>query len=268
MKKELLVASICMLFLIISFSGCVEESVTAEEVKNMFLQALEEINSYKHSSDSTITATTINDTETNTTAMMHIATGEVDILNKKLKQFFDITYAGESKEEHMIVYIVDNVTYYGNRTNGNITWTISHFFRSEVWNLYSQLEQLTIYLENETEIYNNSELKILSDETFENVDCYVLQFKVTNNQSSDYSQIGGYYYVEMDVKYWISKDDNLLKKCRIASTSDSSGTYSFGDGNRFISVSEMEVLFYDYNVPLNIVVPDEAKNSSWPYPNL
>jgi len=259
MKKELLALLICMLFLITSFSGCVEESATAEEVKDMFLQALEEINSYKYSSDGVVTFSSINSSETNTTNGTLTMMGEVDILNKKIKQFNNLTNIEASEETHLITYVSDNVTYVGNKINGNISWQMLP--PGDVWNVYSIIESHASYLENGTSEYNNSELKLLSDETFENVDCYVLQFKGNQNQSaSDFSV--GYQYAELDVKYWISKNDNLLKKCHMESIYDSSGFIG-----RTLITSEIEMLFYDYNVPLNIVVPDEAKNSSWSFPS-
>jgi hypothetical protein len=261
MKKEILTVGIIALLLTIAFSGCVEENtVTAEEIKERFLQAVEGVTSYRYSSDSAVTMTTIKES-TNTKEFLIVQTGEVDNLNKKIKQYGNTTSEG-SNEEHVIFYMVDNISYYGNQTNGNTTWR-SSMIGSEMWNVYSYLEQITAGLENGTGQFNNTELKRLSDETVENVDCYILRFTGFQNQSS--TTINGYSYIEYDIKYWIAKDTNLLKKSNIKSTIDQSGIYSFGDANRSIVTAEMETFFYDYNVPLNIELPPEAKNTSfWP----
>lgn len=264
MKKELLALSIGVLLLVISFSGCVEEdTVSAEEIKEMLLQALENVTSHKYSSEGITVMTTINEPETNITEMVPALTGEVDILNKKMKLFINMTYTADSvpfKEEHIIIYHVDNITYFGNKTNENITWWSS--YAPEVfWDAYSLLEQFTTFLENGTEDYNNTELKRLSDETFEGVDCYILQFKGYRNDSAGYN-LTGFQYIEYDVKYWVSKDTSLLKRCHVESIFDLSGIYS-SFGNRSISVSEMDMLFHDYNVPLIIELPPEAENTSW-----
>ncbi|MDH7517756.1 MAG: hypothetical protein QHH19_05375 [Candidatus Thermoplasmatota archaeon] len=261
MKKELLAIGTLAILFALSFSGCVEENVvTAEEIKERFLHALENVTSYKYSSEVTYSITTIKES-TSTTESSVAMTGEIDILNKKVKQYLNTTSEG-SNEGHLILYMVDNISYFGNQTNGNTTWT-SSLMGSEMWSGYSYLELIATMLENGTEQYNNTELKRVSDETVENVDCYILRFTGFQNQSATTSN--AYSYIGYDVKYWIAKDTYLLKKSHLKSTIDQSGVYSFGGANRSIITSEMEIFFYDYNVPLNIVLPPEAKNTNlWP----
>jgi len=261
MKKELVTIGITTILFAIAFSGCVEKNtVTAEEIKERFLQASKSVTSYKCSSSGTYAMTTIKES-TSTKEFLLVQSGEVDNLNKKIKQYYNTTSEG-SNEEHVIFYMVDNVSYYGNQTNGNTTWT-SSYAGSEMWNASSLLETLTIILENGTVQFNNTELKRLSDEKVENVDCYILQFTGFQNQSATTSN--AYSRIEYDIKYWIAKDTNLLKKSYLKSTIDQTGVYSFGGANRSIATGEMETIFYDYNVPLNIELPPEAKNNSlWP----
>ncbi len=259
MKKLLTMWIIAILF-VISFSGCVEEDViTAVEIKERFLQALENVTSYKYSSNANATMTTIKKS-TNTTEYSIVTTGEIDVLNKRVKQYMNTT-SEDSNETHLIVYLIDNITYYGNQTDGNTTWT-SSIWGSEFFYAYSLLEQITMFLEDETLLNNisNMELKRLSDEKFENVDCYILQFTGFRNQSSTISN--AYNYAGYDIKYWIAKNTNLLKKSIYRLINDLTGVYSFGGANRSIITSEMELLFYDYNVPLNIELPPEAKNTN------
>jgi len=259
MKKEILAVGIIALLLTIAFSGCVEEkTVTAEEIKERFLQASKSVTSYKFFLSGTSEMTTIKESAS-TKEFLENMSGEVDILNKKLKEDINFTNVEDSSEQHLIFYIVNNTPYYGNKTDGNITWS-SVGEMPGLWNAYSLMESLATILENGTKQFNNTELKRLSDETVENVDCYILQFTGFKNESTT-TTLTGYSYTEYDVKYWIAKDTNLLKKSNLKSTIDQSGIYSFGDANRTITTGEMEIFFNDYNVPLNIELPPEAKNS-------
>ena len=266
MKKQFIVAGMIVVLLVVGLSGCVKETetgVTAEEIKANMLQAIEDIASYKYSSDVTVTMTTIKESESNTTEIVGIQNGEVDITYKKLRQDTNATTitAGISDEQHWIFYIVDNILYSGNETDGNITWTSMN--TSMAWNAYSALELYTLYLEGEGEL-KNVEVERLADEVVEGVDCYVLHLTAFENQSGEEDSgqfpLQGYYYYELNIKYWIAKDDYLLIKTYFKVMSDSSRSYAFGEADRSTTVQEMEALFNDYNVPVTIELPPEAKD--------
>jgi L-fucose mutarotase/ribose pyranase (RbsD/FucU family) len=261
MKAKLLSVLIVILLLSILFSGCTEEKIaddaatTAEEIKERFLQALKNVESYKYSANAIYEMTSI-DESVNTTEQSMVITGEIDVLNKIAKQYMNIT--SEDLNQSLTVYLVDNVTYTGTQTNGNITWRIDMLTLGAFLG-YSLLEQMSMFLENETLFDDGDiELRRLSDETFENKDCYILQMTLFQNQSSNTSNT--YSTMEYNIRYWIAKDSSLLKKSYIKVTIDQTGSYLFGD---YLSITtEMEILFYDYNIPINIELPHEAKNAS------
>lgn len=271
MNRRLIILGIAVLLICVGLSGCVEETktgVTAEEIKANMLQAIEDIASYKYSSDITATMTTIKESESNTTEILGIQNGKVDITNKKLRQDTNATtiIAGISDEQYWIFYIVDDILYSGNATDENTTWTstnTSYTNASMAWKVYSALEMYASYLEGEAEL-KNVEVERLADEVVEGVDCYVLHLTAFENQSgeedSGQSPIQGYYYYELNIKYWIAKDNYLLIKTYFKITSDSSGWYAYAGADRSTTVQEMETLFKDYNVPVTIELPPEAKD--------
>lgn len=254
---------------IMLISGCTStQDVTAETIKDNMLQAIEEVASYKYSADVTATITMINESGTNVTETVATQNGEVDIMNKKLKQDNIATTTGIAAGQHWIIYLVNSIQYYGIESDGNITWTsqnTSYTNESMAWISYSALDMQTFYFEG---YYENTTLERLSDEVSEGIDCYVLYLTSSQNQSgedSDTFPYLGYASYEYEFKYWISKDTYSLIKTQSKVTADMSGWYTFGDADRSITTSEMVIIFYDYNVPVTIEVPSEALEESMFY---
>lgn len=266
MKKQFVIVGITLVLICVGFAGCISsEEITAEEIKANFLQAIEEVTSYKYSEDVTGTSTTINESGTNITETVATQNGEVDIANKKLKQDNAGTTTGLSYERHWIVYIVDNILYSGSETDGNMTWTstdTSYLNASMMWAAYSALGTMSLYLEG---VLENSTIERLDDEMVEGVDCYVLYLTAFQNISgggSDMFPISGNASYEYELNYWIAKDTYFLIKVQFNSTSDMSGLYAFGEADRMIIVAEMDIVFYDYNVPVIIELPPEVIEGS------
>ena len=85
--KQLEIIVIGMIVGIMLISGCTsEQGNTAEDIKNNWLEAIDSVTSYKYSADVTASITMINESETNVTETVATQNGEVDMINKKLKQ--------------------------------------------------------------------------------------------------------------------------------------------------------------------------------------
>jgi hypothetical protein len=261
MKREMIILGVGLLLLITAFSGCIQENVTAKEITENMLQAIEDVSSYKYSADVNVIQTMINESGTNITESDAIQNGEVDLANKKLKQDNTFTTTGTSDEQHWSIYLIDDIQYTGTESDGNITWeslNTSFTNASMTWIAYSALEGQTMFLEN---TLIDADVERLSDDVLDGVDCYVLYLSYIENQSGDsygFDAPSGNSSYELEVTYWIAKDTYLLIKSYQKLTMDMSGWYAFGGGDRSITASEMDVRYYDYNVPVVIELPPEA----------
>jgi hypothetical protein len=260
MKQQLLVG-IFILLIIVGMSGCVEDDViTVDEIKEQFLQTIEDVLSYKWSANVTVTTTTINETGTNITVIEAIQNGEVDIAHKKLKVDSIGTTVGSSEEQHWISYIIDTIAYTGTESQGCIQWSsynTSYSNATMAWIAASALEGQARYLQGDLE---NTTIQRLADEVVGSVDCYVLYLTAFINQSGGDS--GSYLFdgnmsYAYELTYWIAKDTYFLIKAYSKTTSDMSGWYAYGGADRTITISEMSLDFYDYDIPVIIEGPPE-----------
>ena len=263
MKKQLTVG-IFILLITVGISGCVEEDViTVDEIKEKFLQTIEDVLSYKYSANVTVTTTIINETGTNKTVTEAIQNGEVDIANKKLKQDTTSATIGSSEEQHLIIYIINNIAYTGTESQGCIRWSsynTSHTNATMTWIAHSALEGQALYLKGDLE---NTTTKRLADEVVGSLDCYVLYLTAFVNQSGEDSgsyPLPGNMSYEYEFKYWIAKDNYFLIKMHSKTTSDMNGWFAFGGADRTITVSEMNLDFYDYNISVIVERPPEEPN--------
>ncbi len=262
-----IVAIILIIFIIVSvFSGCFDNEsttlLTTNEIKDQFLHAVKTVTSYKYMGiTNTIYTSTIDGTES--TAMigdLSIAC-TTDTINKKMDINItgDVEYMVESLANYSGEY-TENYYYEGNDFYtpwiGNNTW---HPWGGEnQWYSYAILESQSDF------IIQNSTLEKMDDETIDGDDCYVLNlntppealFLESSSSNFVFSQ-GGYpnRYLEIVIKYWISKDNNLLKKAYFKTLVNSTGFMSHIPGDNQISLSELEVSFYDYNEPVIVQPP-------------
>jgi hypothetical protein len=258
MKNEVLSIIFAFLILTITLSGCLED-ITADEIKIKFLQTIEDVTSYKYSTNTTIHQTIIIESQTNITEITTIQKGEVDKSNKQLKQEYDIQSSDESEQQYSITYLIDNIEYIGTGSKDNITWSHQFLYSNMTWIVYSLLEQMALYLSDSDFDIGDIKITRLPDEVVEDVDCYVLLLTSVSNQSAESSTLNrsGYRYQKIEIKYWIAKEDYLLIRTKSGTTYDSTGFYSW-KGNRSIMISETCVEFYDYNIPVTIELPPDA----------
>jgi len=257
MKKEMFALSFSLLLLIILFSGCAEKesvtTLTATEIRDNMLQAVENnVSSYKYSANIKATSTMINESGTFTTERTGIQIGEVDIVNKKLKQNNTAITKGMSERQHWIVYLLDNIRYYGAELDGSMKWNSSNISHTDSWIAYSALEAQAMAFKS---LFKNIDVKRLADETVNDVDCYVLNITANFKNQSIYENVSQEY----GISYWIAKDTYFLIKVHSGTTVDRRGWYTSGKAYHLIAVTEMDTVFSDYNLSVTIEVPPEAK---------
>ena len=283
MKKELLALSIGMLLLAISFSGCLEESVTAEEIKERIIQAVSGVTSYKCDVNGTMTRYTNNETGTlspdspsyvNYTLPYNLVC-EVDISNKQLKAEMNQTH-------YELDYKLNQTFYFENDTLYNSydfePWRWSTHTAVNDWYMLSHLDRLVDF------ILEESMVERIEDDVIDGIECYVLKVTPLNenlmlNQSWEdllfpprssnlsYEKFEDDYIV--NILFWVEKSTYLLKKTLIEAIYNVTISYDLlGDLMTLISNRhyETEILFYDYNLPISIEKPwqshiDEAEAS-------
>lgn len=247
------------------FLGCTEETSNAIKIKTDLIEAIQSLNSYKLSSDMTMDMTITNSSGTITQGTLMTLTGEIDIEYQKLK-IESITTSAESGEIFLYYYIVDGIMYGGQEIGGEVTWTSQDLSLTgeenllNTWYSQSQLEGQI------NQVLDNADVRQLDDESVNGDDCFVL--KVIPNFESEQANPYGIQisddpsgmFQEMDVKYWISKDTNLLVKAYTKMIMDMSWMFALFGGEIDSVIYDMEITqtYYDFNVPVTIEVPAEA----------
>lgn len=268
--KGLKTLGIGVLLIMLVLSGCTtQQGDITDDIKTNFLQAIEDVTCYKFSTDMTITMSITNESGTTTTTTDSIQNGIVDILNTNLVVEGTSTNAETYEIQNTIYYIVDGIIYSGTEdAEGNITWTSNDpSLMGEDTALYTWYSQSQ--LEGQAhQILEIADVEQLNDETIDGVECYVI--KVTPNFEETESDDNPYglpapesgladMFQDMDIRYWISKEDNLLIKAYTKISFDMSWMYAYiGGFDSVLMVQEMEQSFYDYNIPVSIELPPEA----------
>jgi len=263
MKKQLTILGIVILLLIVGFSGCFEnqresfKELSVEQIKTNFVNAVKNVNSYKCISNNSIIKSVYNGSKINTTETQGFSNYSVDISNNMLKDEGEYTTVGTSEKYQIKIYLLDDLQYTGTGAEGNLSWekknySNSHPFAEENWMLFSPLEFVTEEMKAKNVTWER-----LGDEILDGTPYYVLQnISTTNNSNATHS---GYDFSEWQQRYWIDKTNYSLHKYMRTQILDDTGYYFIGkEGDRRYLINEIEVTFYDYNIPVTIELPQEA----------
>jgi hypothetical protein len=288
MKRELMAGLIAVLVIasVIMFSGCVEQKkkMTVADIKAEVLANAEETDTYKF--DMAVTMKMLLSNETNSTEMTTISNwrGVLDVVDKKMK--LNMNTSMESSEISEVsgpmeieVYLINNTMY--TKMDQGIPglppqWTKMEM-PEESWASQNQLEQ-------QMELLNISEVELLADEELNDVDCYVLKIvpdmgKFWNSTMAavmgrstqglapgiDLQKI----LERMSTKEWIAKDTMHPMKTQVAVrlvvSSDDLAIPDMVEVFTMTADEEVELLFYDYNQPVSIELPEAAEAAAaWP----
>lgn len=267
MKKWLKIIPAVLIVTVILTSGCItSDGVTAAKIKADMLQSTEEIESYKFSTTITSTSTMTGDSDGINMETSSTGEGSADLVNKKLmmEQTTEVTsmLGQEPVEGTSAIYFIDDILYMGieNMALGSVEW-LKKNNTGTTWDSYDQMEMQAVLLEV-------SEVERLDDEVVNGIDCYVLRIIpdlekyyeiMMNQQGQDTSTIPpGTDFSELIegwmVKQWIAKDTNYFIK-----------TYNKMTMHIFtMSLTyETEILYSDYNSPVNIELPADAEDAEW-----
>jgi hypothetical protein len=256
------------------------ERVSAEKIKEMALDSVENIDTYKFDMDMTVEVQLSNKTSKVEMITTSSGSGVVDNLNKRMKMTTRMEMPEKILQKPMEteMYLFDNAIYM--KVDIGIPGTPVRWIKMKIpdyeehWESYNQLDQ-------QMELLNISDVELLEDEEVNGVDCYVLKItpdlkryweimmkqegmselmqNLKQNVSIDIIQK---IIKEIYIKQWIAKDTKFLMKEQVQikiviSSEDLNVTKDFT-----MTIEEkIDVIFYDYNKPVLIELPEEAKSA-------
>ena len=287
MKRELMAGLIAVLVIaaVMMFSGCVEEEekMSVADIKAEVLANAEETDTYKF--DMAVTMKMLLSNETNDTEMTTISNGRgvLDVVGKKMKLYMNTSMETNETTEvqgpmEMEMYLI-NTTMYMKMDLGipglPPQWTKMEM-PDESWTSQNQLEQ-------QMELLEISEVELLADEELNGVDCYVLKIVPDMEKfwNSTMAAVMGRstqglapgidlrkILKSMSTKEWISKATMYPKKTqmavRLVVRSEDLAIPDTVERFTMTANEEVEMLFYDYNQPVSIELPEAAEAAAEP----
>jgi len=264
MEKKAIGISVAVLLIVVTLCGCfgnneLPEELSIDQIKTNFINAVNNVSSYKCNLTGKLTDTIFNGAETNVNEKLSNMNLSVDISNHNLEQESELLTVGEDEKDITIVYMLDNFKYNGRGKEGNLSWEteeLSPSLAEVFWNMLSCLELFAEQMANEM---LDQDFKItwkrLKDESFNNQTYYVLQKgQITNYTNATRT---GYNLNEIYHTFWIDKTNYFLYKVKLNQILDVTGWYAGEEDRRYL-MSEDIFTFYDYNIPVSIELPPEV----------
>lgn len=287
MKRELIAGLIAVLVIasVMMFSGCVEKEIEKEmsvsDIKAEVLANAEETDTYKF--DMAVTMKMVVSNETNDTEMTTISNGRgvLDVADKKMKLYMNTSMESSETTEvpgpmEMEMYLINNTMY--TKMDMGIPGLPPQWTKMEMPEGYEESWASQNQLEQQMELLDISEVELLADEELNGVDCYVLKIvpdmeKFWNSTMAavmarstqglapgmDLQKI----LKSMSTTEWIAKDTMYPMKTqmeiRLVVSSDDLPIPDTVEGFTMTADEKVEMLFYDYNQPVSIELPEAAE---------
>ncbi len=276
MKKLLLLLAL----MVVAFSGCVDEKPSAEELKAMMIESVEDVETAAFAVDMEQTIKVTNNSETNRTLRtMSFETksggeGALNVTDRAMKMTTTTTTSSEETGEvvsEMEMYMKGDTMY--TKIDGN--WTRMPGLPEDMWDQQNQVR-------TQAELLNSSEIELAGSEKVNGEAAYKVKvipdmetFTMILNQQMGSMPLYAMNITEifedseMEWTTWISKETHLPLKNQVALkmtlTSDMMGLPVGEMGEIDMEIeSDSTVTYSNYNEPVVIEVPDEAMAApSW-----
>jgi hypothetical protein len=198
--------------------------------------------------------------------------GTLDLENLQMKA--DLSAGSGDEMMRLEMYIVDGVMYVKPEAPGEESIWMKQEAPVEVWQELSGASGI----ENYKDLLKTAQVKVIGSEKVKGVDCYVLQLtpgmaELYQTAMAPVGGIGregmlppvpeellGEMFSSFSVKQWIARDTSFLMKVEVDMAIESTPElmdYLGEEGETSIDIT-LIFLAYDYNQPVNIVVPQEA----------
>ncbi|NQE45769.1 hypothetical protein C5S31_07095 [ANME-1 cluster archaeon GoMg2] len=283
--------AIAAIVVVAMLAGCVEEEqVNTAEIKEMILASVDQIDTYKFDID--MTQKMLIQNETDETEMTTVSKGEaaVDVTNKKMMMEMAMTMKTPEKPEmseepmemDMFIYLIDNAMYM--KMDTGIPELPAQWTKMEMPDEYEKTWESQNQVDQQMELLKISEVELLEDEKVNGVDCYVLKITpdmekygellskqegmsdlMQSLQQNDSFDIGK-LIKEMSMKQWIAKDTKfpLKTEMQIKMVISSEDLIIPEAEEEFTMTSDQRttIVFYEYNKPVAIVLPEDAESAT------
>lgn len=266
--------SLLVLVIILACLGCGEKAATvnAGQLVDNALAAQADVESYRLDMEMTIDMDGGLGCEEMEGTTSIDASFVIDEANKEMEMRMsaDMEATGEEAEAvEMKMYLINNTVYMMIAVPDLEPMWMRQEVPADFWETQATIDQ-------QLELLQVSQVKCLKDEKVEGVDCYVLE--ITPDLAQLWQTAMQQPWMEevpmeipdledmikkVSVKHWIAKDTLFLTKVHIQIiilvTSEAMGMPEEGGEMRMSIVMDMSV--YDYNKPVSIELPAEAKNA-------
>ena len=280
-RKMMVVVVIAAVMMFLGYAGA-EEQLSPEEIKDRVLTNATEIDTYKF--DMNVTMKMLLSNETNSTEMATVSNGRgvLDVTDKKMKLNMNTSMESSETTEvpgpmEMEMYLINNTRY--TKMDLGIPELPPQWTKMEMPEDYEEFLAYQNQLEQQMGLLNISEVELLADEELNGVDCYVLKIvpdmdKFWNSTMAavmDRSTQGlapglGLRKIleSMSTEEWIAKDTMYPMKTQravrlVVSSDDLPVPYNMVEEFTMTADEEVELLFYDYNQPVSIELPEAAE---------
>lgn len=267
-----------LLTLVLSITACNGDKLpSAEEIIDGIIEALNNTETYKFDMDMDIEMTVEAEGETIEMTMGAVSSGTIDMENGEMKMdmVIDMVVPDEGEMEmEMAIYVIDDMMYAGMDmpllTEGPM-WVKSEIPEG----ILKQMNQV----ESQIELLEYAQVKVLGSEKVRGIDCYVLEVTPDMDKlwelAMQQSDVAGEtlpdiadevirdMFDSFSVKYYVAKDTYFLMRSvidmTIELTPDDLG-FPGEEGSMTMDIT-MELLAYDYNLPVSIELPPEAEDA-------
>ena len=260
---------------VLSFTTCGEgeELPSAQEIVDGVIESFDNIRTYQFNLDMTMEAVGEFEGEATEHTVTMKNSGTLDLENLQMKT--DLSAGSGDEIMRVETYIVDN-TMYARPQAPDIEepmW-IKDEVSVEDWERTKGVSGL----ENYTELLKTAQVEVIGSEKVKGVDCYVLQLtpEMAELYQTAMAPVGGIgregmlppvpeellgeMFSSFSVKQWIARDTTFLMKVEVDMAIESTPELMDYLGEEGETSLEITLIFlaYDYNQPVNIVVPQEA----------
>ncbi len=257
MDKKFFIPSvlITVIFMLL-MAGCVtdekriDEELSAKQVMSKSIEAADTVKTYTFNTDIHMILEGDEGMPTGMDAEMSMSgDGEIDLINKKMKTNLLMSMLGMNME--MEQYVINDIQYMKIPMFG---W-VKNETSPDFWD-----QQMYAAVPEEL-MYGNA--RFLDDEQIDGEDCYVLSIEMDLQYMLDIisKQLGSASamdngeldsIIDASAVEWISKDTFLAKKVFMRMVMEQEGA---------VMNMSLAMEFYNYNEPVDIVLPDDAKNA-------
>ena len=273
MFKKVLAITL-LLVMVLSLAAC-KSGPSAQEIVDGVIESLDDIRTYQFDMEMNIDMAIESEDESFEQSMGMDFSGALDLENREMRM--DMTASmvmfGEDMEVSGEIYLIGGMVYtmVEDPEMGSI-WSKSEIPEG-FWEQMNQVEP-------QIELLKVVQVDVIGSEIVEGVDCYVLQLTpdmeqlwqlamqqagVTGEEmlpdvAEEYLQD---IFKDLSVKQWIAKDTSFLTKAEIDMaielTPEALG-YPEEEGIMTMDIA-MDLLAYNYNQPVSIVLPPEAEEA-------